>query len=234
MRSIVPNTLTMANLFFGLLAIMAIFRGEFTAAAWLVSFSLLFDFLDGFVARLLKVSSELGKQLDSLADVVTFGVVPGLLMFKTFEYSYEQGWFSLEILKYCGLLIAIFSALRLGKFNIDERQTTYFIGLPTPANTIFLFSYVLTALWLVEPGHSALMLHPISLLVLSVLCSWLLIAEIPLMSLKIKSWSWSSARGIYLLLIAVIILFVLFKLAAFVFIIPLYLLLSLIYKPHQK
>ncbi len=234
MKSYIPNLLTLSNLGCGLLAIISIFGGDYILAAWLVGFSLVFDFLDGFAARLLGVHSELGKQLDSLADLVSFGVVPGLLMFKLFKMSWMSGEPSVDFLPYIALLIPLFSALRLAKFNIDTRQADYFIGMPTPANTIFLFSVGLMAIYTDNSTLQNVLLHPFLLTGLTVLTSFLLVAELPLLSLKVKNLKWQENKGRIVLLLAILILVLVFRFRAIAFIIPLYLLLSLIFKPNRQ
>ncbi|MGB0176864.1 MAG: CDP-diacylglycerol--serine O-phosphatidyltransferase [Owenweeksia sp.] len=234
MKSFIPNALTLANLACGLLAITSIFSGSFINAAWLVGFSLVFDFLDGFMARLLRVHSELGKQLDSLADLVTFGVAPGFMMFKLFRIAMQGGEPIPEFLPYLALLIPLFSALRLAKFNIDTRQAEYFIGLPTPANAIFIFSVAYIALYGSSDTMQDVLLHPLFLTAITVLTSFLLVAELPLMSLKVKSASWRENRERIILLAGIGLLLVIFRFRALLFIIPLYLILSLIFKPHNK
>lgn len=233
-KASIPNTITLGNMACGLLAILSITRGDFILAAYLVAAALLFDFLDGLVARALGVHSELGKQLDSLADVVSFGVVPGFFMYKLFRLAQTTGEPVPEFLAYLAFLIPLFSALRLAKFNIDTRQATYFIGMPTPANTLFIFS---VGLWAVYGNNSTVqhvLLHPFFLTAITVLCSLLLVAEVPLLSLKLKSFKWKDNRGIYLLLIGVVILLAILRFRALAFVIPLYLILSLIFKPESK
>ncbi|MEQ9262300.1 MAG: CDP-diacylglycerol--serine O-phosphatidyltransferase [Owenweeksia sp.] len=234
MKSFIPNGLTLANLACGLLAVTSIFSGDFITAAWLVGFSLVFDFLDGFTARLLGVHSELGKQLDSLADLVTFGVAPGFLMFKLFRIAMQGGEPIPEFLPYIALLIPLFSALRLAKFNIDTRQTDFFIGMPTPANAIFIFSIALIALSGSSETVEDILLHPFFLTAITLLTSFLLVAELPLMSLKVKNTSWRENRGRVILLVGIGLLLLIFRFRALLFIIPLYLVLSLIFKPHHK
>jgi len=234
LKTYIPNLFTLSNLACGLLAIVAVFSSDYILAAWLVGAALVLDFLDGFTARLLKVHSELGKQLDSLADLVTFGVVPGLLMFRLFKMSYQSGEPVPDFLPFLALLIPIFSALRLAKFNIDTRQKDYFIGLPTPAAAILIFSLGLWGLYTGNETTKGIILHPFLLTFLTVATSALLVAELPLMSLKIKNLKWSENKGVIvmLLLIALALFFLRFR--ALAIIIPLYLVLSLIYKPTRK
>lgn len=199
-----------------------------------MAMSQVFDFFDGFAARLLKVHSELGKQLDSLADLVSFGVAPGFLVFKMFQMSYMSGEPSPEFLGYLALLIPLFSALRLAKFNIDTRQAEYFIGMPTPANALFLYSIGLMGIYTDNETIQNIILHPFMLTAVTIITSFLLVAELPLMSLKVKSTKWQENKGRIILLIGIIALLAIFRLRALTFIIPFYLLLSLIFKPNRN
>ncbi len=234
LKSLVPNLLTLSNLACGLLGILAILKGDFLTAAYLCGGSLIFDFMDGFAARALGVHSELGKQLDSLADMVSFGVVPGFLLFKLFGLAEFGAEPIPDFLKYLGLLVPLFSALRLAKFNIDERQSDYFIGMPTPANALFIFAVALTAVHSGNESLKAILLHPVLLTGLSIGTSILLVAELPLMSLKAKNVKWADNKGRIILLAIILLLVVTLRLRAALFIIPLYLILSLIFKPTSK
>lgn len=233
MKSTIPNLLTLANLACGLLAVMAIFNGDYWLATYMLIGSLVLDFFDGFSARLLKVHSELGKQLDSLADLVSFGVAPGFLVFKLFEKSWTSGEPIIGFLPYLALLIPLFSALRLAKFNIDTRQAETFIGMPTPANAIFLYSFSLLALYSDSETVRNVLLHPFFLSAVTIVTSYLLVAELPLMSLKVKNLSWQDNKGRVVLILAIAILMGVLRFRAMVFIIPLYILLSLIFKPSK-
>jgi len=234
LKSFIPNLLTLSNLACGLLAIVSIFGSDYKLAAILMALSQIFDFFDGFAARLLKVHSELGKQLDSLADLVSFGVAPGFLVYKMFQMSYLSGEPSPEFLAYLALLIPLFSALRLGKFNIDTRQADYFIGMPTPANALFWYALGLMGIYTDNETVQNIILHPFLLTALTVLTSFLLVAELPLMSLKVKSFKWSENKGRVFLILGIVLLLVLFRFRALAFIIPLYLILSLIFRPNRK
>ena len=203
MRKHIPNILTCCNLLCGALAVIAVvYDDSFTMAFALILLGAVFDFCDGFSARLLKVSSPIGKELDSLADDITFGLAPAAILFM---YLFEPlGYWALVT-----LLIAAFSALRLAKFNLDERQTTSFIGLATPANAIFWASLV-SVLSFAEDVPQWLMW---ALLVLSLLSCWLLVSEIPFFSLKFKNMQWQDNKvrfvflaGVAFLLIAGIVL----------------------------
>jgi len=236
MKKIIPNTITCLNLFTGCVAIFAAFQDSLAFAAFLVYLAAIFDFLDGMVARLLHAYSEIGKQLDSLADMVSFGVLPGVIMFKLMQKairsSESASLLTMELFPFFAFIIIIFSALRLAKFNIDSRQTSSFIGVPTPANTLLISSLPL----ILDNDLFNLrdfILNPITLSVLTIVMSYLMVAEIPLFALKFKNLSWkdNSIRFIFLL-IALPLLFLL-KFAAIPVIILIYILLSLL-KPSYS
>jgi CDP-diacylglycerol--serine O-phosphatidyltransferase len=210
MKKHIPNFITCLNLFTGCVATVYAFNGELETAAYLVLLAAAFDFMDGLAARVLKAYSEIGKQLDSLADMVSFGFIPGLFVFKMLPTEYA----------YVGFIITVFSALRLAKFNIDTRQSENFIGLATPANTLFFISL----------PFLPMAINPILLVVLSIGFSLLLISEIPLFSLKFKSMDFNMNIHRYLLIILSLILIIFFKFAAVPMIIVIYILLSIIFK----
>ena len=199
----IPNAITLLNLASGLLAIIAIFKGYYDEAFLFVCLGIFFDFWDGFFARKFKVSGELGLQLDSLADVVTSGVVPGLMIFKllldiqeddTSIYYLTEDFYYMGFVPYLGFIITLASAYRLAKFNIDTRQSDSFIGLPTPANALFIMSIPMiqfdgTHEWLVNA-----LFNPFVLLIISFVSAYMLNAEIPLFSLKIKDFSWDKNK----------------------------------------
>lgn len=229
----IPNLITLANLTCGLIAIIYAFQGDLTMASLCIFAGAFFDFFDGLAARLLKVSGDLGKQLDSMADMVTFGVAPGFILFHLMFYL-SNG----TTLKHCmtndvllypaslALLIPIFSAYRLANFNIDTRQTTSFIGLPTPALAIFIAA-IPHINFEVFPMFADIKL----LSILAVIMPILLVVEMPLFSLKISNEeSISSRLNIFrmLLILSAVILFFVFQFAAIPFIVILYLILSLL------
>lgn len=218
----------------GLLAILLVQEGNFVLSAILLAIALVCDFLDGFVARLLKVHSEMGKQLDSLADMVTFGVLPGFVLYKLFGMAHTMAEPFPDWLNYIAFLVPVFSALRLAKFNIDTRQSEHFIGLPTPANALFIFSLALIVSQSENESLNIVLLHPFLLSAVSVVCSLLLVAELPLIALKFKNYSLRDNAGRFILIAASIVLFAFLRLRALAFVIPLYLLLSLIFKPNRK
>ncbi|MEQ8474775.1 CDP-diacylglycerol--serine O-phosphatidyltransferase [Fulvivirga sp.] len=214
----IPNLLTSSNLVCGCLGIIYCFQGDFKLAVYLIWIAMLFDFLDGFAARLLKVSSPIGKELDSLADMVTFGVLPAILILQLIE-QHETG-----PIKYIALLIAVFSALRLAKFNVDDKQQSVFIGLPTPANALFLSSLI----FVFErfPAFNQLYF----LVGVAVIFSFLLVAPLELFALKFKNYAWkgNEVRFVFLLLSLISIVFLQFL--ALPLIILGYILLSFVIK----
>ena len=229
-----PNLMTCGNLICGCLAIVNIFHGRWDHVAILVILALLLDFADGFVARLVNNQSEFGKQLDSLADMITFGVVPAIamyhLMLKSQFLVLYDNLFLYRILKYYMFIIAVFSALRLAKFNIDTRQNDHFIGLPTPANTMMIISISMMVFYN-SFGLQRYLLNPWMLVGIASLSAWLLIAEIPLISLKLKNLSWEKNKAQFILLIFSLIMIPLLKFAAAPAIISIYILLSLLMPP---
>lgn len=230
----VPHAITSGNLLCGVLAIVFISDGDFVTATYLVLLAGLLDFFDGFAARLLKVSGEFGKQLDSLADVVTFGVVPSMLLFYMVQETNSGLLVNTPgILQYSPLLIAVFSALRLAKFNIDSRQSTGFIGLPTPANALWIIS--LPFLMKAYPEQITELLKMNGLVALfSGFSCFLLVSEIPLFSLKFKHFGWKENEWTYVFLVLSIGLLIPFRIMAFSIIIPLYILISIIQNFNKK
>ncbi|GAB4261957.1 MAG: CDP-diacylglycerol--serine O-phosphatidyltransferase [Vicingaceae bacterium] len=228
-----PNLITSLNLLCGCFAIVFIFEEEWFIAALLVLLASVFDFFDGFIARLLNVAGDMGKQMDSLADMVTFGVVPGMLVFKivnkyaliqNFEIFAAYTW-----LPYLAFLIPVFSAFRLAKFNIDSRQQDQFIGLPTPANTLFFISFPIISHFQGDNSFiHPLFSQPIVLLSVSTLFSLLLVTEIPMFALKFKNFGWAENKIRYVYIMLVMVLFILFHYTAIPLSIILYILISTI------
>jgi CDP-diacylglycerol--serine O-phosphatidyltransferase len=230
MKKHIPNFITVLNLLSGCIAITAAFEGNLILASWLVGLAAIFDFLDGMAARLLNVKSAIGKELDSLADMVSFGVVPGVIVFQLFNLNPD---FENEFVPYIAFLIPVFSAIRLAKFNTDSRQEEMFYGLPTPANSILIASLPLilnndTTIFGFDFSNSILFLvNPSFLVVLTLVLSWLLVAEIPLMSLKFKSFAWAENKARYVLLLISLVLLITFQFAGIPLIIFLYIIISL-------
>lgn len=245
----IPNAITCGNLFCGCLALVKAFEGDLIWAAYLVGIALVLDFFDGFMARLLKVSSNIGKDLDSLADMVTFGVVPGIMMFKILQfYILSEFGFKDETqylvthsdnhwnyVPYFGLIIPVFSCIRLAKFNNDLRQSHSFIGLPTPANAMIIGSvpliFNIDRSFMFERHKlvfESLFLNPFFLLPCIFVLSFLLVSEIPLFALKFKNFSWADNKLTYLFLTASIVLLLVLKFIAIPLIIFLYILISIV------
>ncbi|GHU62425.1 CDP-diacylglycerol--serine O-phosphatidyltransferase [Bacteroidia bacterium] len=200
----IPNIITCLNLFSGCLScIMTLEYENYIGAFVFILLAAIFDFFDGFAARLLKAFSPIGADLDSLADVVSFGVAPGFIVF-----SFLSGFPSVGILEYSAFLIPIFSALRLAKFNIDTRQTTSFLGLPVPANALFWASLV-PALSPYTEGKE--MFFSGIMLALILVFSSLMVSELPMFSLKFKHYGWKENQWPYALILTTIILTVLFQ-----------------------
>lgn len=219
----IPNLLTCLNLLSGCVACVAAFNGNFAAAGWWVFLGAAFDFFDGFVARCLKSYSPVGKELDSLADMITFGMAPGVVVYKYLELSFSQSEFvCANILPYVAFLLVVFSGLRLAKFNVDERQTSSFLGLPTPANALFWVSLMVG----IEKYLPMNIYLPAGVILLVFVFSFLLISEIPMFSLKVSNFSWKDNSLQYILLLCILILLLLFGFAGISLGIILYILLS--------
>lgn len=245
----IPNAITCGNLVCGCVAILQIFEGNMVLASYLVGLAAVLDFFDGFAARLLKVSSPIGKDLDSLADMVTFGVVPGLIMHRMLQIGYLVNHQDYEVvirnqwMVYIPLLIPVFSAVRLAKFNNDTRQTEAFIGVPTPANAILICSIPLILNWdtqfdLKHCGIIHFLIHPYAILGLSVLMSYLLVAELPLFSLKFKQFGWKGNEIRFVFLALSLVSLIVFQFLGLTIAIVLYIVLSLVnnlfFKPKTQ
>lgn len=222
----IPNTVTCCNLFSGCIAAVMAFHANYEAAIAFILLGAVFDFFDGMLARLLDARSPIGKDLDSLADCVSFGFAPSLIVYSLLKEAYVLDVLLpvSDSLPYVAFLIAVFSALRLAKFNIDTRQTSSFIGVPTPANALFWGSLVVGAHdFLISDGCGAL-----GIVALVILTSWLLVAEIPMFSLKFKNLTWADNKVRFIFLLVCIPMVVLLGVGCFAAIIIWYALLSLI------
>ncbi len=223
MKNHIPNAVTCLNLFAGCLALTQIFAGHLEMAAYLVGLAAAFDFADGLLARALHASSPIGKDLDSLADMVSFGLVPGAFLFDLLT----QAGAGTTWLPYAGFIVTVFSALRLAKFNNDTRQTTSFIGLPTPACTLVVASLPLILAY--DSFHvSSFILSPWVLLGLTVLLSGLLVAEIPLFALKFKNLRWQDNGVQFVFLLSTAVLLLIMQATAIPLVVLLYVLLSVV------
>ena len=212
-----PNFLTCCNLLCGCLGLVFIFNKPSFATAYFIWLACVFDFFDGFAARMLNVSSPIGKQLDSLADMVSFGIVPAALMFRWMSQLTTNIY-----LPYLAFSLAVFSALRLAKFNIDENQSDSFIGVPTPANALFI-----TALTFVSVPIIITSSLP-ALVLITLLFSFLLVAPFNLFALKFKNFSWADNRLRFTFLLSAVLLLAMLQAAAIPIIILLYILVSLV------
>ena len=197
MKSAIPNTLTLTNLLCGCLCLICIFTNKIDLLPYFFFMALLMDYVDGFIARALKVSSDLGKELDSLADMVSFGVVPGALFYflinKTLNITQADFENTATLWGLVGFVVTLFSCLRLAKFNLDDRQADSFIGLNTPSCTTFVLGITLCVHYQVY-GLDKYLENFYLLLGLALLLSYLLVSEIPMFSFKFKSLDWKSNR----------------------------------------
>lgn len=241
-KSQIPNIITLINLFCGCIAVVFAFQYEYEYAFFFVCLGIFFDFFDGFFARLFKVQSELGLQLDSLADMVTSGVAPGVIMFQMLLKSYGEdkiinihSWDnSVMVLPFLGFIITLGACYRLANFNIDTRQTDSFIGLPTPANALFIMSLPLVIQYSYIESVVSLLHNPYVLLAITLLSAYVMNAEIPLFSLKIKNFTLQkNALQLFFLLISVLLI-VFFRYLGIPLVILFYVLLSIVNNTFLK
>ena len=220
----IPNTLTSCNLISGCIAIVFALNANFSMALTFIVVGAVFDFFDGMSARLLGVSSPIGKELDSLADVVTFGVAPSSMIYTLLLTLSKSGWNETLAfaVPYVAFVMAAFSALRLAKFNLDERQTTSFIGLPTPANALFWGALIVGN----ENVFNENSYYIYLLIILVFVSSWLLVAEIPMFALKFKHWGWRDNKVKYVFLISCLPILLIFGISGISVIIAWYICLS--------
>ncbi len=237
MKKHIPNTITTFNLLSGTFGVISVLEGNLIMGSIKMGCGLLFDFFDGFSARLLKVSSPEGKELDSLADLITFGLLPTVIMYKLmigFACTSGKctGIIPSEYFPYTSFVIVAFSALRLARFNVDTRQSDSFIGLPTPSAAMVIGSIPLIIEY--QPFFNDFILQPKLLLALSLMLSYLLIAELPLLALKFKNYSWKNNSYRYCLLLISVIFLITLKFLAFPAIILSYILMSYVYNTKNK
>jgi CDP-diacylglycerol--serine O-phosphatidyltransferase len=232
----IPNFITTLNLASGFFAIIFAAKGDIVTASWIILAAMIFDFLDGFSARLLKAYSALGRELDSLADVVSFGVAPAFIIYQllndslslygpTIAYS-ESVIVTLILLT--SVLMPVCAALRLAKFNIDTTQTTTFKGLPTPANALAVISVVIAGNYSHSAIFSSFTGSPILLIVYTVVLSLMMVSRIPLLSLKVSKLKVKGNEGRLILTVLVVISFIIFGINAAPLIIPFYIIASLL------
>ncbi len=227
----IPNAITSLNLVCGCLSIIAALNGELTTASVYIGSAAILDFFDGFVARLLNAPSEIGKQLDSLADVVSFGVAPGMIFYALAGQCFSASGFCINM--YVPFLIPVFSAVRLANFNIDTRQSDSFIGVPTPANAIFIASIPFIM------AHDAygvgeLFTNRYFLTLFPLLSAYMLVAELPLLALKFKTFGWKGNAFRWILILTAVLSVILFQYLGVMLAIVLYILISIIHNLTQK
>ncbi len=221
----IPNTITCCNLISGCVATAFAFGGQLDIALLFIVIGAVFDFFDGMSARLLKVSSPIGKELDSLADDVTFGVAPATMVFFELGVMDYPAWLepARHILPFFAYIMAAFSALRLAKFNLDERQAMGFIGLPTPANALFWGGLTVGAVNFIESSPYMVL----GVLVMVIISSLLMVSEVPMFALKFKHWGWKGNELKYIFIITCIPLLLIFRISALAIIIAWYVILSI-------
>ena len=228
MKKHIPNIVTLGNLFCGIVAILYAIDGLFQMAfLWCVA-GIILDFFDGFVARWLRVTSPLGVQLDSLADMITSGLFPGIVMFLLMKNASTDIFSIKDYLPFLGFLITLASAYRLAKFNIDTRQTISFIGLPTPANALFISSLALIA------NDFSFLTNYWVLAIITLVSSYLLNSEIQLFALKFKSFSLKKNLQKYVFMVLSTVLLIVFQFSAVPLIIMAYILLSIFWKEKNE
>lgn len=241
----IPNAITGLNLLSGAVAVLFAVSGDLIAASVFIVLGIFFDFFDGLAARKLNATSDIGLQLDSLADMITCGLAPGLVMVQllsgaTLGQAFHVYWdpanadvhptgFDLYLPLF-GLLISLGAAYRLARFNVDTRQTSSFIGLPTPANALLIISLPLILEFQYSNWAESLLLNPWFLMAVTVLSVVLMNAEMALFGLKFKTWDWASNKKRYLFLILSVLLLLLLKFAGIPAVLLLYILMSLFSK----
>ncbi|TWO34356.1 phosphatidylserine synthase [Seonamhaeicola sediminis] len=247
MKRYIPNALTLLNLLCGSIAVIYAVNDNFVTAAFFVFFGIFFDFFDGFAARKLNVQSDIGLQLDSLADVVTSGLVPGIIMYKLlqlvgplwqetvdgigynrtigFEFEYPEFYYVLPLF---GLSITLASAYRLAKFNVDTEQQNYFKGLPTPANALLIVSLPLILEFQNNDIINAIILNKWFLIGMTILSCWLLNSGIKLFALKFKNWGFKANATRYIFIMLCVVLLIVLQFAAIPLIILVYIIMSVL------
>ena len=222
----IPNALTLLNVFCGACALVSILNGRYTEGVTFLVVCLIADFLDGFAARLLNVKSEMGKELDSLADMVSFGVVPAAILYKLLTTATIFSFMQASYYPLLAFVITAFSCYRLAKFNLDTRQTTDFIGLNTPTNTLFFVGLLFIKINHIE-GLDDLTSNATFLYALIPISSYLLISEIPMFSLKIKGFQWTGNEARFIFGIVAVLLLLLMREAAIALLVVLYVLINI-------
>jgi CDP-diacylglycerol--serine O-phosphatidyltransferase len=234
MKRHIPNFITSLNLASGFVAIIFAANGDLLTASWFILAAIIFDFLDGFAARLLKAYSEIGKELDSLADVVSFGVAPGFLIYQMLNDSLaiiapgivNSGSVIITLIQILPAIMPVCAAIRLAIFNLDSTQTTSFKGLPTPANALSVISVVIAGHYSQSELFNSFLNSPFLLLIFTAILSLLMVSRIPLFSLKVSNLKLKGNEGRYILIGSVLAAFAVFGILAAPLIIPLYIISS--------
>ena len=228
------NAFTLANLFSGSIGVIHLLAGNYQITVLCIILSLVLDFFDGFIARALKSNSNLGAQLDSLADMVSFGLLPGIVIYKSLE-PFGTQFLGTDLpfeIKYLALFITLFSCLRLAIFNLDDEQTYYFKGLNTPSNTILIFGLYFA--FLESGSFSFLFENPLLLLIFTALSSWLLVSPIKMIAMKFKSRKLEDNYAKIALLIGAILILIIFKTVGIPLVIIYYMLISLVFQKQLR
>ncbi|MGZ5263247.1 MAG: CDP-alcohol phosphatidyltransferase family protein [Kaistella sp.] len=228
------NAFTLANLFSGSIGVIQLLAGNYHITAICIIVSLILDFFDGFIARAMKSDSNLGAQLDSLADMVSFGLLPGLVIYKALEPVGNQ-FLGMQVpfdIKYFALFITLFSCLRLAIFNLDDEQTYYFKGLNTPSNTILIFG--LYYAFLETQSFSFLFENSLLLILFSILSSWLLISPVKMIAMKFKSMKLEDNYPKLALLIGAILILIIFRTVGIPLVIVYYMVISLVFQKQLR
>lgn len=231
----IPNFITSLNLTSGFVAIIFAANGDIRTASWLILAAMIFDFMDGFSARALNAYSALGKELDSLADIVSFGVAPALIIYQLLNGSIllftpiltDHAGIKTAIILFIPAIMPVCGALRLAKFNIDTTQTTSFKGLPIPANALAVISFVIAGHYSHSTFYTSLTASPVLLSVFTIVVSLLMVTRIPLLSLKISSLNLKGNEGRYILFGLILVSFAILGIGAAPLIVPLYIIVSL-------
>jgi CDP-diacylglycerol---serine O-phosphatidyltransferase len=231
-----PNFITSLNLASGFISIILLLNGNLITATWMIAAAMVFDFLDGFTARSLKAYSAIGKELDSLADLVSFGVAPGLIIYYLLRMASANNALLLSgapgvdslILLIIPVAMPVCAALRLAIFNLDSTQTTSFKGLPTPANALAVISLVVGSYYSGSEFLASILRSPLTLIILSLVLSVLMVTRIPFLSLKFSNLFFKGNEGRYVMILVCGVLFGIFGVVALPLIIPVYLIVSLI------
>jgi len=231
-----PNFITSLNLVSGFIAIIFAANGNLVTASWLILAAMIFDFMDGFSARLIKAYSPVGKELDSLADVVSFGVAPGIIVYHLLINSVSQNaavninsdFLKTMLLMLISAIMPVCGAVRLAIFNLDSTQSTSFKGLPIPANALAVISVVIAGHYSQSPVINSLTISPFLIILFTIILSLLMVSRIPLFSLKVKNLKLKGNEGRYILLALILINVAVFGVPAITLIIPLYIIASAI------